>query len=44
MNNRFTSTVEAETCSPIRYVKEVDQEGLLIKKKHYLHTFTFDAS
>jgi hypothetical protein len=24
-------------------VKEVDQEGLLIKNKHYLHTFTFDA-
>jgi hypothetical protein len=43
MNNRFTSTVDAETCSPIRYVKEVDQEGLLIKNKHYLHTFTFDA-
>jgi hypothetical protein len=43
MNNRFTSTVETETCSPVRYVKEVDQEGLLIKNKHYLHTFTFDA-
>jgi Protein of unknown function (DUF3108) len=43
MNNRFTSTVEAKTCSPVRYVKEVDQEGLLIKNKHYLHTFTFDA-
>jgi hypothetical protein len=43
MNNRFTSTVEAETCSPIRYVKEVDQEGLLIKNKHYLHILTFDA-
>ena len=43
MNNRFTSTVDAETCSPIRYVKEVEQEGLLIKKKHYLHAFTFDA-
>jgi hypothetical protein len=43
MNNRFTSTVETETCSPVRYVKEVDQEGLLIKDKHYLHTFTFDA-
>jgi hypothetical protein len=43
MSNRFTSTVEAETCSPVRYVKEVDQEGLLIKNKHYLHTFTFDA-
>jgi len=43
MNNRFTSTIEAETCSPIRYVKEVDQEGLLIKKRHYLHTLTFDT-
>jgi len=43
MKNRFTSTVEAETCSPIRYVKEVDQEGLLIKKKRYLHTFAYDA-
>jgi hypothetical protein len=44
MNNRFTSTVDAETCSPVRYVKEVDQEGLLIKKKHYLQTLTFDSS
>jgi hypothetical protein len=43
MNNRFTSTVEAQTCSPVRYVKEVDQGGLLIKNKHYLHIFTFDA-
>jgi hypothetical protein len=43
MNNRFTSTVETETCSPIRYVKEIDQKGLLIKDKHYFHTFTFDA-
>ncbi len=43
MSNRFTATVEAETCLPIRYVKEVDQEGLLIKNKHYLHIFTFDA-
>jgi uroporphyrinogen decarboxylase len=23
MNNRFTSTVEADTCFPVRYVKEV---------------------
>jgi hypothetical protein len=42
MNNRFTSTVEAETCSPIRYVKEIDQEGLLIRKKNYLQTLIFD--
>ncbi len=42
MNNRFTSTIERETCAPVRYVKEIDQEGLLIKKKNYLQTFTFD--
>ena len=42
MNNRFTSTMEADTCFPVRYVKEVDQEGLLIQKKHYLHTLLFD--
>jgi hypothetical protein len=42
MNNRFLSTVQAETCSPVRYVKEIDQEGLLVEKKNYLQTFTFD--
>jgi hypothetical protein len=42
MNNRFTSTMEADTCFPVRYVKEVDQEGLLIQKKNYLHTLLFD--
>ena len=42
MNNRFTSTVDAETCSPIRYVKEINQEGLLIEKKNYLQILTFD--
>jgi hypothetical protein len=44
MNNRFTSTIEGETCSPVRYVKEIDQEGLLIKKKNYTQTLTFDSS
>jgi hypothetical protein len=43
MRNRFTSTVDAETCAPIRYVKEIDQEGLAIKNKHYLHVFNFDV-
>jgi len=43
MNNRFTSTMEAETCSPIRYVKEIDQEGLLIEKKNYIQTVAFDS-
>ena len=42
MNNRFLSTVHAETCSPVRYVKEIDQEGLLVEKKNYFQTFTFD--
>ncbi len=42
MNNRFVSTVQAETCSPVRYVKEIDQEGFLVGKKNYLQTFTFD--
>jgi hypothetical protein len=44
MNNRFTSTMETDTCFPVRYVKEVDQEGLLIQKKNYLHTILFDPS
>jgi len=42
MNNRFLSTVQAETCTPVRYVKEIDQEGLLVEKKNYFQTFTFD--
>jgi len=44
MNNRFTSTMETDTCLPVRYVKEVDQEGLLIQKKNYRHTLLFDPS
>ncbi|MBP1741022.1 MAG: hypothetical protein H6Q48_3315, partial [Deltaproteobacteria bacterium] len=44
MNNRFTSTVDREACFPVRYVKEIDQEGLLIKRKNYIQTFTFDHS
>jgi hypothetical protein len=42
MKNRFFSTMHADTCSPIRYVKEIDQEGLLVEKKNYFQTFTFD--
>jgi hypothetical protein len=42
MKNRFLSTMQAETCSPVRYVKEIDQEGILIEKKKYLQTLTFD--
>jgi len=42
MNNQFHSTVEGETLFPLRYVKEINQEGLLAKKKNYLQTFIFD--
>jgi hypothetical protein len=42
MKNRFLSTMDAETCSPVQYVKEIDQEGFLIGRKNYLQTFTFD--
>jgi len=42
MNNRFLSTVQAETCAPVRYIKEIDQEGFLVQKKNYFQTFTFD--
>ncbi len=44
INNRFLSTVEAETLAPLQYVKEIHQEGLLAKKKNYLQTLTFDHS
>jgi hypothetical protein len=44
MRNRFTSTLEGETFTPIQYVKEIHQEGLLIKKKNYVQTVTFDPS
>jgi hypothetical protein len=42
MNNRFFSTVRADTWAPVRYVKEIDQEGFLIGRKNYFQTFTFD--
>ena len=28
MNNRFTSTMETDTCFPVRYVKEVESGGV----------------
>ena len=42
MKNRFLSIMDGETCSPVQYVKEIDQEGFLIGRKNYLQTFTFD--
>ena len=34
--------MEADTCMPVQYVKEIDQDGLLKEKKNYLETLTFD--
>ena len=42
MNNRFTSTLEAGTYTPVTSVKEIDQGGILIKDKNYRQTLTFD--
>lgn len=42
MNNRFVSTIDVETCSPVRYVKEIDQQGFLTKRKNYIQILTFD--
>ena len=43
INNRFISTFEAETCTPVQYVKEIDQDGLLKERKNYHQTLTFDS-
>ena len=43
MNNRFTSVLEMSSFSPMRYVKEIDQEGLFIQRKNYSETITFDS-
>ena len=43
INNRFTSTMEADTCVPVRYVKEIDQDGFLKETKCYHQTLTFDS-
>lgn len=44
MNNRFTTIMEAETYAPIRYVKEINQGGLLIQRKNYFQTLVFDSN
>ena len=44
MNNRFTSLIESGTCRPIHYVKEIDQQGIFIGKKRYVHRLHFDTS
>lgn len=42
MKNSFTSMIEADSFSPIRYIREIDQEGLFLQKKHYTEIVTFD--
>lgn len=44
INNRFVSVIDAETLTPMQYVKEIHQEGFLTKKKNYIQTLTFDQS
>ena len=44
MHNYFTSLMDLETCSPVRYIKEVNQEGLFVQKKKYLQNILFDPS
>jgi hypothetical protein len=42
MNNRFTSVMDAEACSPLRYLKEINQGGLFVKDKQYHQRISFD--
>jgi hypothetical protein len=44
MNNRFTSTLDPESFVPVRYLKEIDQDGLFVQKKRYHQNLTFDHS
>jgi hypothetical protein len=43
INNRFTSMIDGNSGLPLQYVKEIDQDGLLLAKKLYLQTLTFDS-
>ncbi len=42
MNNRFTSLMEVDPFCPLRYLKEIDQDGLFIQRKNYSEVITFD--
>jgi hypothetical protein len=44
VNNRFVSLLDIKTNSPLRYVKEIDQEGLFIQKKKYTEILTFEPA
>ncbi len=43
MNNRFTSLMEVDPFCPLRYLKEIDQDGLFIQRKSYSEIITFDS-
>lgn len=42
MNNRFISLMEADPFCPLRYFKEINQDGLFIQRKNYSEIITFD--
>lgn len=44
MNNRFLSIVDPKKFSPISYIKEINQEGLFVKKKNYKQIIIFNHS
>jgi len=44
MHNRFSSYVKEEGLTPSRYIKEVNQWGIVSKKKRYTDIFTFDPA
>lgn len=44
MNNRFTSFMQTDSLSPLRYVKRIEQEGILLQRKKYSQTVTFDPA
>ena len=44
MHNRFSSYIKEEGLAPSRYIKEVNQWGIVSKKKRYTDIFTFDPA
>jgi hypothetical protein len=44
MHNRFSSYIKEEGFVPSRYIKEVDQWGIVSKKKRYTDILTFDPA
>jgi hypothetical protein len=42
MHNRFSSYIKEEGLVPFRYIKEINQRGIVSRKKRYTDIFTFD--